>query len=216
MIELQSVSYGYQQKHVYHPILQDLSYQFDTGSCYAISGPSGSGKTTLLSLLSGFDRPCSGKILIDGADLATLDLNFYRAKTIGVIFQNYNLLSHLNAAENVQLALRLASVPSSLEAALALLAEVGIGRETATRSVTALSGGEQQRVAIARALAGNPHIILADEPTGNLDQENQQTILNIFLSLAHEQGKCVIIASHASELVQSADYVLELYTQRHN
>lgn len=86
MIELQSVSYGYQQKHVYHPILQDLSYQFDTGSCYAISGPSGSGKTTLLSLLSGFDRPCSGKILIDGADLATLDLNFYRAKTIGVIF----------------------------------------------------------------------------------------------------------------------------------
>ena len=149
------------------------------------------------------------------ADLATLDLNFYRAKTIGVIFQNYNLLSHLNAAENVQLALRLASVPSSLEAALALLAEVGIGRETATRSVTALSGGEQQRVAIARALAGNPHIILADEPTGNLDQENQQTILNIFLSLAHEQGKCVIIASHASELVQSADYVLELYTQRH-
>lgn len=156
MIELQSVSYGYQQKHVYHPILQDLSYQFDTGSCYAISGPSGSGKTTLLSLLSGFDRPCSGKILIDGADLTTLDLNFYRAKTIGVIFQNYNLLSHLNAAENVQLALRLASVPSSLEAALALLAEVGIGRETATRSVTALSGGEQQRVAIARALAGNP------------------------------------------------------------
>lgn len=210
MIELQAVSYGYQQKHVYHPILQDLSYQFDAGRCYAITGPSGSGKTTLLSLLSGFDRPCSGKILVDGTDLTTLNSNTYRAKTIGVIFQNYNLLAHLNAAENVQLALRLAEASGGAEAALALLAGLGIDCDAATRSVTALSGGEQQRVAIARALAGNPHIILADEPTGNLDPENQQRIMDIFLSLAHEQGKCVIIASHSAEVVQSADDVLKL------
>lgn len=210
MIELQAVSYGYQQKYVYHPILQDLSYQFDAGRCYAITGPSGSGKTTLLSLLSGFDRPCSGKILVDGTDLTTLNSNTYRAKTIGVIFQNYNLLAHLNAAENVQLALRLAEASGGSEAALALLAGLGIDCDAATRSVTALSGGEQQRVAIARALAGNPHIILADEPTGNLDPENQQRIMDIFLSLAHEQGKCVIIASHSAEVVQSADDVLKL------
>lgn len=211
MIELQAVSYGYRQKQVYHPILKNLSYSFEMGLCYAVTGRSGSGKTTLLSLLSGFDVPESGKILVDGADLSTLNLNKYRAKTVGVIFQNYNLLAHLNAVENVQLALRLGgNRRTGPTEALDLLAKVGIDPETAVRSVTALSGGEQQRIAIARALAGNPSFILADEPTGNLDPTNQEIILDIFLHLAHEQGRCVIIASHTAEVVKTADHVLAL------
>lgn len=135
----------------------------------------------------------------------------YRAKTVGVIFQNYNLLPHLNAIENVQLALQLSGLkPDSNVSAEKLLEQVGIKKPVSERKVTTLSGGEQQRVAIARALAGEPNIIIADEPTGNLDEENQNNIMDIFFDLAHTHGKCVIIASHSPEVIKRADNVLTL------
>ena len=208
MIELRNLSYRYPKSSTL--LLEDLNYRFESGRSYAVTGRSGSGKTTLLSLLSGFDTPTAGAVLVQGRDLREWDADAYRAKTVGVIFQNYNLLAHLNAAENVQLALRLAGVPDPPEAALALLDRLGIGEAQARQRVTTLSGGEQQRVAIARALAGEPDILLADEPTGNLDEENRDRIVEIFCALARERGKCVILASHDSDVIARMDEVLAL------
>ncbi len=208
MIELRNLSYRYPKSSTL--LLEDLNYRFEAGRSYAVTGRSGSGKTTLLSLLSGFDTPTAGAVLVQGRDLREWDADAYRVKTVGVIFQNYNLLAHLNAAENVQLALRLAGVPDPPEAALALLDRLGIGKPQARQRVTTLSGGEQQRVAIARALAGEPDILLADEPTGNLDEENRDRIVEIFCALARERGKCVILASHDSDVIARMDEVLAL------
>ena len=208
MIELRNLSYRYPKSSTL--LLEDLNYRFEAGRSYAVTGRSGSGKTTLLSLLSGFDTPTAGAVLVQGRDLREWDADAYRAKTVGVIFQNYNLLAHLNAAENVQLALRLAGVPDPPEAALARLDRLGIGKPQARQRVTTLSGGEQQRVAIARALAGEPDILLADEPTGNLDEENRDRIVEIFCALARERGKCVILASHDSDVIARMDEVLAL------
>ena len=208
MIELRNLSYRYPKSSTL--LLEDLNYRFEAGRSYAVTGRSGSGKTTLLSLLSGFDTPTAGAVLVQGRDLREWDADAYRAKTVGVIFQNYNLLAHLNAAENVQLALRLAGVPDPPEAALALLDRLGIGKPQARQRVTTLSGGEQQRVAIARALAGEPDILLADEPTGNLDEENRDRIVEIFCALARERGMCVILASHDSDVIARMDEVLAL------
>ena len=208
MIELRNLSYRYPKSSTL--LLEDLNYRFEAGRSYAVTGRSGSGKTTLLSLLSGFDTPTAGAVLVQGRVLREWDADAYRAKTLGVIFQNYNLLAHLNAAENVQLALRLAGVPDPPEAALALLDRLGIGKPQARQRVTTLSGGEQQRVAIARALAGEPDILLADEPTGHLDEENRDRIVEIFCALARERGKCVILASHDSDVIARMDEVLAL------
>lgn len=211
MIELKNICYDYKNKRSSNRIFDGINYIFEESYCYVITGKSGKGKTTLLSLISGMDEPASGEILFNGTNLRSLNMDEYRAKSIGVIFQNYNLLTHLNASENVQLALRLGGVKDNTEqTALELLAQLGIYDSAATRRVTTLSGGEQQRVAIARALAGQPEVIIADEPTGNLDVENQDAIMDIFLSIAHEKNKCVIIASHSPEVIARADRVLEL------
>lgn len=211
MIELNEVRYNYKSGRHAKVILNGISYGFESSKCYVITGKSGTGKTTLLSLIAGLDHPTSGEILFNGMNIKDLDQDEYRACSVGVIFQNYNLLPYLNAIENVQLALRLSGEKeNTYSKSEELLWQVGINGDTAKRRVTLLSGGEQQRVAIVRALAGEPEVIIADEPTGNLDEENQENIVDIFLSLAHEKGKCVIIASHAPYVIGRADEVLSL------
>jgi len=209
VLELQNMSYFYDKDR---PVLNDLNYSFEKGKIYAIMGRSGAGKTTLLSLLSGLTDPKSGSILFDGKDVKTIDRYRYRSKFVGVVFQGYNLLPQLNAVENVELSMDIAGlrVANKHRLAMELLEKVELDEVKAKRRILKLSGGEQQRVAIARALSYNPDIILADEPTGNLDGETQKEVMNIFTRLAKEENKCVIIVTHAPDVAQCADVIYEL------
>ena len=193
------------------PVLNNVSYEFEKGKMYCIVGKSGAGKTTLLSVLSGLAKPSSGSILYDGKDINDLDKYKYRSKYIGVIFQSYNLLTKFTAAENVILSMEIAGVKgiNKKEKAHSLLESVGLDEDEAERRVLLLSGGQQQRVAIARALSYDPEIILADEPTGNLDEETQSEIIQIFRELA-DQGKCVILVSHSAKVAEMCDEKYEL------
>ncbi|MGN0527920.1 MAG: ABC transporter ATP-binding protein [Eubacterium sp.] len=193
------------------PVLQDLSYEFEEGKIYCIAGKSGAGKTTLLSVLSGLASPTSGSISYKGQDIKGMDKYKFRSKYIGVIFQSYNLITKFTALENVLLSMDIAGVKdkNKKEKALSLLTGVGLSQEEANRRVLKLSGGQQQRVAIARALSYDADVILADEPTGNLDCETQNEIMAIFRSLAN-QGKCVILVSHSPQVAQMCDEIYEL------
>lgn len=208
ILSLQNICFSYENT----PVLQDISYDFEKGKMYCISGKSGAGKTTLLSLLSGLAAPSSGSILYDGKDIAKIDKYTFRSKYIGVIFQSFNLITKFTAVENVVLSMDIAGVKGSRkkEKAMALLESVGLDEDEANRRVLKLSGGQQQRVAIARALSYDPAILLADEPTGNLDGETQAEIMQIFRSLA-EQGKCVILVSHSPEVATLCDERYELH-----
>lgn len=207
MLKLENISFGYGKKVV----LNQISYDFEQGQIYAIVGKSGVGKTTLLSLLSGLNSPKSGKIIYHDKDIVAYNKYDYRSRIVGVIFQSFNLLSNLSALENVVLSMEIAGVKekNKKQRAKELLAQVGLTEEEMNRRILKLSGGQQQRVAIARALSYNPEIILADEPTGNLDEETQNDIVSIFRELA-EQGKCVIIVTHSKEVAEHADVVYEL------
>ena len=193
------------------PVLKDISYDFEKEKMYCIVGKSGAGKTTLLSLLSGLASPDSGKILYNGEDISKTDKYTFRSKYIGVIFQSFNLITKFTAAENVVLSMDIAGVKikDKKKKALEILGSVGLDEDEAERRVLKLSGGQQQRVAIARALSYDPDIILADEPTGNLDGETQKEIMEIFSSLA-KQGKCVILVSHSPEVAEMCDERYEL------
>ena len=207
ILSLENICFSYSRT----PVLKDVSYEFEKGKIYCIIGKSGAGKTTLLSLLSGLASPDSGKILYDGKDVAKIDKYTFRSKYIGVVFQNFNLLTKFTAAENVVLSMDIAGTKkiNKKEKALELLSSVGLSADEANRRVLHLSGGQQQRVAIARALSYDPDIILADEPTGNLDGETQKEIMDIFRSLA-EQGKCVILVSHSPDVAKMCDEIYEL------
>lgn len=191
-------------------VLKDVSAVFATGKVYAIVGKSGSGKSTLLSLIAGLDVCAGGKILYNEIDLKKLDRDEYRSKGIGVVFQAFNLLTNATAIENIVLSMQISGCGERDKKSFAyeLLNKVGIDRETANRKVLKLSGGEQQRVGIARALAHDPDIVIADEPTGNLDTESENDVLKIFVSLAHSEGKCVIIVTHSKKISSVADEVL--------
>ena len=192
------------------PVLENLSYSFEKGKLYCIMGKSGAGKTTLLSILSGLASPTSGSIFYDGHDIKRIDKYKFRSKYIGVIFQSYNLLTKFTALENVMLSMDIAGIKGDKRAqALKLLDEVGLDEDEANRRILQLSGGQQQRVAIARALSYAPDIILADEPTGNLDAETQNEIMQIFRELG-KKGKCVILVSHSPEVASLCDEVYEL------
>lgn len=193
------------------PVLQNVSYDFEEGKMYCIMGKSGAGKTTLLSVLSGLAAPTGGSIYYKGRDIKGIDKYEFRSKYIGVIFQSYNLLTKFTAVENVMLSMDIAGVKGGgkKEKALSLLESVGLNEEEANRRILKLSGGQQQRVAIARALSYDANIILADEPTGNLDQETQNEIMEIFRKLA-DQGKCVILVSHSPEVASMCDEKYEL------
>ena len=209
-LRLENVSYHYENSK--KMVLKDISYEFEKGNIYAIIGKSGAGKTTLLSLLSGLTKPTSGKIYLDGEDTQKKDMYTYRSQDVGVIFQSFNLLPKLTAVENVILSMDVSGKKfnGKKKTAMALLEKVGLDEDEANRRILKLSGGQQQRVAIARALSYGPDIILADEPTGNLDGETQDDIMDIFAKLAKEENKCVIIVTHSPEVTEKADIVYEL------
>ena len=208
-LQLENLSYKYEKNSA--EILKNINLTFESGKMYAIVGKSGAGKTTLLSLLSGLAKPSGGKILYDGNDISKIDKYKYRSKYVGVVFQSFNLLPNMTAIENVVLSMNIGGVKAKGKDELAreLLTKVEIEPEEFNRRVLKLSGGQQQRVAIARALSYNPQIILADEPTGNLDMETQNEIIKIFRRLTQE-GKCVIIVTHSPDVANSADVKYEL------
>jgi len=198
-LELKNVSYAYEKGKA---VLQNVSAELETGKMYAILGPSGSGKTTLLSLLGALDVPTQGSVLFDGEDIAAKGLEHHRRNHISLIFQSYNLIDYMTPVENVRLTARLDAAP--------ILERLGLEQDEITRNVLKLSGGQQQRVAIARALASDAPVILADEPTGNLDADTAEEITAILKESAHTFGKCVVVVTHSGEIARQADVVLEI------
>lgn len=208
ILQTKNVSYFYQDGDKRRMILQDTSINFDQGQFYTILGQSGSGKTTFLSLISALDEPKSGEVLYKGQNIKNIGLEKYRRDDISIIFQSYNLVPYLTALENVLVAMSITDneMPKdNREVAYNLLDYIGINKAKADRFVGQLSGGEQQRVAIARALATNVDIILADEPTGNLDEGMEQEIVDIFKDLAETHNKCVIVVTHSNEIAKQSD-----------
>ena len=189
-----------------------MTARFEQGKLYAIVGPSGSGKSTLLSLLAGLDAPQAGEVRFGNASLADMDLDRYRRESIAMIFQAFHLFPLLTAMENVCFPMSLQKAPAveAKQRAAELLASVGITDDQFWRTPAKLSGGEQQRVAIARALATHPKALHADEPTGNLDSENSNNIVDILARLAHEDGLCVIIVTHDMDIAARADTVYRM------
>ncbi len=198
-LELKNVSYAYEKGKA---VLQNVSGSLETGKMYAILGPSGSGKTTLLSLLGGLDVPAQGSVLFDGEDITAKGLEHHRRNHISLIFQSYNLIDYMTPVENVRLTAKLDAAP--------ILERLGLEQDEITRNVLKLSGGQQQRVAIARALASDAPVILADEPTGNLDADTAEEITAILKESAHAFGKCVVVVTHDREVAKQADVVLEI------
>lgn len=207
ILKIENICFAYDKKQV----LKNVSHEFEKGHIYSIVGKSGAGKTTLLSVLSGLAKPTSGEIYYDGKNMKDTNKYEYRSKYVGVVFQAYNLLTKLTALENVVLSMDISAkkIKDKKKLAYELLEKVGLSKDEANRRVLKLSGGQQQRVAIARALSYDPEIILADEPTGNLDGETQQEILNILRGLAN-QGKCIILVTHSEEVSKMSDYVYQL------
>ncbi|MDH6363140.1 putative ABC transport system ATP-binding protein [Enterococcus sp. PF1-24] len=208
ILETQDVTYFYQDGDRRRNILKETSIKFQRGKFYTILGQSGSGKTTFLSLISALDEPKSGKVLYRGKDIKSLGYERYRRNYVSIIFQSYNLVPYLSAVENVLVAMSITDnkLPDNpKEVAYNLLDYIGINKTKADRLVNRLSGGEQQRVAIARALATNVDIILADEPTGNLDEGMEEEIVAIFKDLAENHNKCVIVVTHSNEIAKQSD-----------
>ena len=199
ILELKNVSYAYEKGKA---VLQNVSGSLETGKMYAILGPSGSGKTTLLSLLGGLDVPAQGSVLFDGEDITEKGLEHHRRSHISLIFQSYNLIDYMTPVENVRLTAKLDAAP--------ILERLGLEQDEIARNVLKLSGGQQQRVAIARALASDAPVILADEPTGNLDADTAEEITAILKESAHAFGKCVVVVTHSGEVAKQADVVLEI------
>ena len=198
ILEFSNLKYTYNGKQ---SILRRANGKLEQGKLYAILGPSGCGKTTLLSLLGSLDSPDNGQILFSGKILET-GLADHRRNHVSFIFQSYNLIDYLTPVENVALTSKLPPLP--------ILERLGLSKEEAKRNVLKLSGGQQQRVAIARALASEAPVILADEPTGNLDEDTARDITEILKESAHQMGKCVVVVTHSNELAKQADVVLRL------
>ncbi len=199
ILETRNIKYSYDGNKA---VLKNVSIEFEVGEIYAILGPSGCGKTTLLSLLGGLDSPSDGQILFEGEDIEKKGLAFHRKNNVAFIFQNYNLIDYMTPAENVAL---ISKLPP-----MSILKRLGLTKKESNRNVLKLSGGQQQRVAIARALASSASIILADEPTGNLDEDTAIEIISILKECAHQMNKCVILVTHSNDLAKQTDKVLRL------
>ncbi|MBM7698530.1 ABC transporter ATP-binding protein [Kurthia huakuii] len=210
MLEVKDVNYWYQTKN--DALYEDINLTFDNGKLYGILGSSGSGKTTFLSLIAGLDVPKKGEILYDGKSMTKIGLTAYRNKYVSIVFQSYNLLPYMSAVDNILAALEITNSQRSdrKSYALDMLSRVGITEDIAKKNVQHLSGGQQQRVAIVRAMCCDAQLVVADEPTGNLDEQNSQEIIKLFSELAHEQQKCVIVITHEREIASACDVVLEL------
>lgn len=191
-------------------LFKDVNLNFEKGKVYSILGQSGSGKTTFLSLLAGLDSPKAGEIYLEDTDINKSGLTNYRKNSVSTIFQAYNLMTYMTARQNVQTALEISNRPVNNTRIEQLFELVGIPKEMIDKPVLQLSGGQQQRVAIVRALATEHDLIIADEPTGNLDEETTQDIVNIFKDIAHKQNKTVIIVTHETAVAQETDVIFEL------
>lgn len=211
ILELKDLTYSYpnaEYVNLEDKILSSVNYEFEEGKFYAIVGKSGTGKSTLLSLLAGLDEPKKGNVLFKEHSLEDIGYSDYRKNNISIVFQNYNLIDYLTPMENVRLV--------NKDAKEDILYELGLEDSQINRNINMLSGGQQQRVAIARALASDTPVILADEPTGNLDENTSSEIVDIFKKLAKEKNKCVIVVTHSNELANSADVILELKNKKLN
>ena len=218
ILELTNVSYRYNDASKDDYVFKNLSYTFETGKVYAIKGKSGSGKTTLLSLISGLEKCSEGKIIFDGKDLKEMNLDEYRSTHIGIVFQSYNLLPYLMALENITLAMDISKekITNKKDKALQLMQKVGLDESYANRKILKLSGGEQQRIAIARSLSYDAKMIVADEPTGNLDKDTENDIMSILKDLAKKDNKCIIIVTHSENVCKQVDTVYELKKKTKN
>ena len=207
-IKVENISHYYQDGIKRKKVLNDISCEFESGKFYAILGESGSGKTTLLSLLSGFDTVIEGNIYFNDKTIKEIGYNNYRLNNVNIIFQSYNLIPYMTAVENIITSMDIMKLKldDKRKEALRLLNELKIDNLSADRSVLKLSGGEQQRVAIARSLVGDVPFIMADEPTGNLDEETEEKIIEIFKKLV-KNGKGVIVVTHSKKVAESADII---------
>lgn len=219
ILETKDLYFTYPDGDARKVILNDVNVSFEKGKFYTILGASGSGKTTFLSLIAALDKAERGEILYEGKSLSEIGYEKYRRNNAGIVFQSYNLIPYMNAVENVMVAMSITDNEMEKDMkgqALRILESVGIDGSKATRRINRLSGGEQQRVAIARAISTNVEVVLADEPTGNLDAKTSETIIEIFKELAHKQNKCVIMVTHSEKIVNQSDVILKLNTDIQN
>ena len=206
-LKVEGVSYSYTNASGEQQVLKDVSAEFKAGKMYAIVGESGSGKTTFLSLTSALDKLQEGDIEYNGKSLRKIGGSEFRLKYVNIVFQSYNLIKYMTAKENVEIAI---DFDNRKVDANKYLRQVGLSEEEGNRLINKLSGGQQQRVAIARAIASNSPIIVADEPTGNLDEDTEEKIIEIFRDLAHKEKKIVIIVTHSKQVANHADKILKL------
>ena len=212
LLEFKNVSYWYKHENKQQNILIDVNVGFEKGKFYTITGPSGSGKTTFLSLASALDLPKEGQVLYEGKDIKKIGLSNFRRKYVSIVFQSYNLLPYMTALQNVITAMEItgSTVLNKKEYALKMLESVNIHEKQARQRVLTLSGGQQQRVAIARSLCSQSDLIVADEPTGNLDENTAADIVRIFQDLAHTENKCIIVVTHDNNIARSSDITVKL------
>lgn len=198
-LKLENITYSYDGKE---NIFEDVNMDFEQGKIYCILGESGCGKTTLLSLLAGLDFPTQGRLYFKNKVIDRKELTNYRKHNVSIIFQNYNLIDFLNAKENVEIV--------SKESAYNILEKLGFDKNEMNRNILKLSGGQQQRVAVVRALLSHSSLLLADEPTGNLDKRNAIAIAELLGEAAHKYEKCVIVVTHSEEIAKYGDVILEM------
>ncbi len=212
ILQFKNLYYYYVSNNRKNTLLENVNFTFEKGCFYSVLGPSGSGKTTALSLASGLDNPKEGHVLYKGKDIRKIGLDKYRNKFVSVIFQSYNLITYMTALQNVVTAMEItgAKVKDKKKRALELLEMVGLTEIEAKRKVLQLSGGQQQRVAIARALSSNVDLLIADEPTGNLDEKTSAEIVQLFQELAHQENKCIIVVTHSQEVAKQSDKIIYL------
>lgn len=212
ILNCNNVNYSYEGKYQHTQVLRGVSCSFAEGKIYALVGRSGSGKSTLLSLMAGLDSPNSGEIYYKGHKTMDMDLNRYRREDVAVIYQNYKLFPMLTVLENICYPMELRHISKKMctHKAEALMDKVMLPKEMLHKFPSMLSGGEQQRVAIARALTMESKLILGDEPTGNLDTENSNNIIDLLIQLAHEENYCVIIATHDVTILDKVDAVYRM------
>ncbi|WP_273401539.1 ABC transporter ATP-binding protein [Traorella massiliensis] len=219
ILETKDLYFTYPDGDARKVILNDVNVSFEKGKFYTILGASGSGKTTFLSLIAALDKAERGEILYEGKSLSEIGYEKYRRNNVGIVFQSYNLIPYMNAVENVMVAMSITDNEMEKDMksqALRILESVGIDGSKATRRINRLSGGEQQRVAIARAISTNVEVVLADEPTGNLDAKTSETIIEIFKELAYKQNRCVIMVTHSEKIANQSDVILKLNTDIQN
>lgn len=212
ILNIENVSYSYKSKYQVVNALKGIDFEFESGKLYSIMGPSGSGKTTFLSLLAGLDIPTGGQVVFNGRATHDIDRDDYRFNHVSIIYQNFNLLQHLTVLENVEFPLLAKKIKKAdaEKRAKEELFSVGLTEEKYKKFPNMLSGGEQQRVAIARALMNSPAVLLADEPSGNLDSRNKEELHNLFFSLREKYGQTIVIVTHEQELARKCDRCIEM------